>query len=153
MNLKKPKFWDLVTSRPGYVPKRHQQKIERNLKVWLRTLEKMGRPQKNWISVGDRANDIYDFLSVANRLGWKYVVRARHDRNVEIDGEKRRLFSSIRKQTAQCVSTLYMKAKGEEFGSDEVTLEITWVEIKLFPSRKCGFFSKRRSDVYSGRVS
>ena len=104
----------------------------------------MGRPQKNWISVGDRANDIYDFLSVANRLGWKYVVRARHDRNVEIDGEKRRLFSSIRKQTAQCVSTLYMKAKGEEFGSDEV---------KLFPSRKCGLCSKQRSDVYSGRVS
>jgi hypothetical protein len=100
--------------------------------VWLRTLEKMGQPQENWVSVGDRANDIYDFLNHANRLGWKYVVRARHDRKVEIDGEKTRLFSWIRKQTAKCTSTLHVKAKGEEFGG-EATLEITWVKAKLFP--------------------
>jgi len=100
--------------------------------VWLRTLEKMGRPQENWVSVGDRANDIYDFLDNASRLGWKYVVRARHDRKVEIDGEKTPLFSWIRQQTAKCTSTLYVKTKGEEFGG-EVTLEITWVKAKLFP--------------------
>ena len=100
--------------------------------VWLRALERMGRPQKNWVSFGDRANDIYDFLDNANRLGWKYVVRARHDRKVEIDGEKTHLFSWIRRQTAKCTSTLYVKAKGEEFGG-EVTLEITWVKAKLFP--------------------
>ena len=101
--------------------------------VWLRTLEKMGRPKANWVSVGDRANDIYDFLHNANRLGWKHVVRARHDRNVEIDGKQTRLFSWIRRQTAKCTSTLYVKAKGEEFGSDEMTLEITWIKAKLFP--------------------
>jgi hypothetical protein len=106
--------------------------------VWLRTLEKMGRPQKNWVSVGDRANDIYDFLSAANRLGWKYVVRARHDRNIEIDGEKTRLFSWIRRQTSKCTSTLYVKANGEEFGG-EVTLEITWVKAKLFPPGSVDF--------------
>lgn len=100
--------------------------------VWLRTLEKMGRPQENWVSVGDRANDIYDFLSNANRLGWKYVVRARHDRKIEIDGEKTRLFSWIRRQTAKCMSTLYVKAKGEEFDG-EVTLELIWVKAKVFP--------------------
>lgn len=58
--------------------------------VWLKMLEKIGHPRKNWVSVGDRANDIYDFLDNANRLGWKYVVRARHDRKVEIDGELRK---------------------------------------------------------------
>ena len=100
--------------------------------VWLKTLQQMGRPQENWVSVGDRANDIYDFLHNANRLGWKYVVRARHDRKVEIDGEQTRLFSWIRQQTAKCTSKLYVKAKGEEF-SGEVTLEITWVKAKLFP--------------------
>ena len=47
--------------------------------------------------------------------------------------EKTRLFSWIRKQIAKCTSTLYVKAKGEEFGSDEVTLEITWIKAKLFP--------------------
>ena len=113
-------------------PEEKSVRDSKESEVWLRTLEKMGRPQENWVSVGDRANDIDDFLSSANRLGWKYVVRARHDRKVEIDGEKTRLFSWIRKQTAKCTSTLHVKAKGEEFGG-EVTLEITWVKAKVFP--------------------
>jgi hypothetical protein len=99
--------------------------------VWLRTLKKMGHPKANWVSVGDRANDIYNFLHNANRLGWNYVVRARHDRKVEVDGEQTRLFSWIREQIAKCTSKLYVKAKGEEF-SGEVTLEITWAKAKLF---------------------
>lgn len=113
-------------------PEKKSADDSKESEVWLRTLEQMGRPQENWVSVGDRANDIYDFLHNANRLGWKYVVRARHDRKVEIDGEQTRLFSWIRQQTAQCASKLHVKAKGEEF-SGEVTLEITWVKAKLFP--------------------
>ena len=113
-------------------PEEKLTKDSKESEVWLRTLEKMGRPQKNWVSVGDRANDIYDFLHHANKLGWKYVVRAKHDRKVEINGKQTRLFSWIRTQIAQSTSKLYVKAKGEEF-SGEVTLEITWVKAKVFP--------------------
>lgn len=98
--------------------------------VWLRALEQMGRPEKNWISVSDRGSDVYDFIHGANKLGWKHVVRARHDRKVEIEGKQTRLFPWIRKQTAQCTSKLYVKAKGEELPG-EVTLEVTWVKAKL----------------------
>ena len=98
--------------------------------VWLRTLKKMGCPKENRISVGDRANDIYDFLHNAHKLGWKYVVRARHNRKVEINGKQERLFSRIRKKIAKCKSKLHMKAKGAEF-SGEVTPEITRVKAKL----------------------
>jgi hypothetical protein len=100
--------------------------------VWLRALEQMGRPEKNWISVSDRGSDIYDFIHGANKLGWKHVVRARHDRKVEIEGKQTRLFPWIRQQTTQCTSKLYVKAKGEELPG-EVTLEITWVKAKLLP--------------------
>ena len=37
--------------------------------VWLRTLEKSGPPRENWVSVGDRGNDIYDFLSPCKQRG------------------------------------------------------------------------------------
>jgi hypothetical protein len=100
--------------------------------VWLRALKKAGRPQKNWVHVGDRANDIYDFLHGASKDKWNFVVRARHDRKVEINGRPERLFPWIRKQAAKCKSKLYVKAKGEEFAG-EVTLEITWSRAKLFP--------------------
>lgn len=59
-------------------------------------------------------------------------MRAKHDRKVEIDGEQTRLFSWIRKQVAKCTSTIFVKAKGEEF-SGEVDLEITWVKARLCP--------------------
>jgi Transposase DNA-binding/Transposase DDE domain/Transposase Tn5 dimerisation domain len=105
--------------------------------VWLRTLEKIGRPYENWVSVGDRANDIYNFLHNAHKLGWKYVVRARHDRKVEINGKQIRLFSWIRQQIAKCAYKLNVKANGEEFGG-EVELEITWVKTKLIsPGTDC----------------
>lgn len=103
--------------------------------VWLRTLKKAGRPQKNWVHVGDRANDIYDFIHGAINDRWNFVIRARHDRKVEINGDQKRVFPWIRKQTAKCKSKLYVKAKGEEF-SGEVTLEITWKKARLFPPGK-----------------
>jgi hypothetical protein len=115
-----------------------EKQTENNSKeseVWLRSLEQIGRPKPHWISVGDRANDIYNFLHKANDLGWKYVVRARHDRRVEIEGEQTRLFSWIRQQTAKCRSMLYVKAKGEEFAG-EVTLEVTWAKTRIFPPGK-----------------
>ena len=104
---------------------------QKESEVWLRTLKKLGRPQKNWVSVGDRGNDIYDFLHGAIHSGWKFVVRARHDRKVEVNGAQERLFPWIRSLTAKCKSTLFMKAKGKEF-SGEVTLYITWAKAKLF---------------------
>ena len=110
--------------------------------VWLRTLEKSGRPRKNWVSVGDRGNDIYDFLHGAISMGWNFVVRARHDRTVEIDGVQARLFTWIRQQTSKCKSTLFVKAKGQEF-SDEVTLEISWDKAMLLPPGKKSSLKKK----------
>ena len=116
-------------------PEKKSVNSSKESEVWLRTLEKSGSPQKNWVSVGDRGNDIYDFLHGAISMGWKFVVRARHDRKVEINGAQERLFPWICRQTAKCKSTLFMKAKGREF-SGEVELEITWVKANLLPPGK-----------------
>ena len=122
-------------------PKEKSVQDSKESEVWLRTLEKIGHPQTNWVSVGDRANDIYNFLDNANSLKWKYVVRVRHDRKVEIHGEQIRLFSWIRKLAAKCTSKLNVKAKGEEFGG-EVILEITWVKAKLISPGNTDFVAE-----------
>lgn len=103
--------------------------------VWLRTLKNLDSPRKNWVSVGDRGNDIYEFLHGAMHNGWNLIVRARHDRKVEISGVQKQLFPWIRSLTAKCKSSLYMKAAGKEF-SGEVTLHITWAKAKLFQPGK-----------------
>ncbi len=98
--------------------------------VWLRTLDKLGAPQKNWVSVGDRGNDIYDFLQGASSKGWNFVVRARHNRKIDRD-KQTRLFDWIREMTSKSQSKLYLRARGKEF-SGEINLEITWAKTKLF---------------------
>ncbi len=114
---------------------------EKESEVWLRTLEKSGAPQKNWVSVGDRGNDIYSFLHGASRRRWKFVVRARHNRKVEINNVQERLFPWIRRQIVKSSSKLFLKAKGKEF-SGEVELEITWAKAKLLPPDKTSFLPK-----------
>ena len=116
-------------------PEKKSVDAPKESEVWLRALEKSGPPRKNWVSVGDRGNDIYDFLHGANSGGWKFVVRARHDRKVDVDGVQERLFPWIRRQIAKCKSKLFVKATGKEF-SGEVELEITWGKAKLLPPGK-----------------
>ena len=50
-------------------PEEKSARDSKESEVWLRALEKMGRPQKNWISVSDRASDIYDYIHGANQHG------------------------------------------------------------------------------------
>ena len=98
--------------------------------VWLRTLNKAGRPQKNWVHVGDRANDIHEFFKGAIDSGWNFVVRARHDRQVQINEAMKRIFPWIRKEQAKCKFKLNLRAKGERF-SGEYMIEVTWTNVKL----------------------
>lgn len=105
--------------------------------IWLKTLIKAGCPQKNWVHVGDRANDIYDFFKGAIDSGWNFVVRARHDRQVQINEAMKRIFPWIRKQPAQCKFNLNLRAKGARF-SGEYTIEVTWTKVKLFSPGKEG---------------
>ena len=53
--------------------------------VWLQTLKQIGQPPKNrrWITVGDRGSDIFDFMHGAQKQGWNFVVRAKHNRHIE----------------------------------------------------------------------
>jgi hypothetical protein len=64
--------------------------------VWAETLQEIGpAPARHsgvtWISVGDRASDIYGYFRQAQELGWEVVARAAKDRIHLYDGGKTRL--------------------------------------------------------------
>jgi hypothetical protein len=105
--------------------------------IWLRTLKKMGSPKANWVHVGDRANDIHDFFKGAIDSRWNFVVRARHDRQVQINEAMKHIFPWIRKQSSKCKFKLNLRAKGARF-SGEYTVEVTWTKVKLFSPGKKG---------------
>jgi len=89
------------------------------------------------VHVGDPVNDIHEFFKGAMDSGWNFVVRARHDRRVQINEATKRIFPWIRKQLAKCQFKLKLRVKGARF-SGEYFLEVTWVKVKLFSPGKEG---------------
>ena len=132
---KEPEVLGLGYQEAWVRPEEKPKDKEKESAVWLRTLEKMGPPESRWITVGDRGNDIYEFLQGADELKWKFIVRARHDRKVVVNGESKRLFPWIRKLAAKCKAPLYLRANGKEF-SGEVLLELTWTAAEILPPGK-----------------
>ena len=123
--------WIRPEQRKGLKSKEQEEKESQ---VWLNTLKDIGRPPSGcqWISVGDRGNDIYDYAIGAGDEGWDFVVRAKHDRTVVVDGNKARLKAWIRGLQPQGNYTLDLRARGEKF-SRILELKVSWGQALLQP--------------------
>ncbi len=111
-------------------PEAGEKKKDKNSKeseIWLETLQKIGSPPegKQWISVGDRGNDIFEFLKEADKVGWGFVVRAKHNRHIKVNGKSERLHSWVRSLTGKESTPIYLRTRGENL-SEEVQLQLAW---------------------------
>lgn len=121
--------------RPGRGDdKKNKEQEEKESQVWLNTLKDIGRPPlgSQWISVGDRGNDIYDYVVGAVNEGWDLVVRAKHDRAVVVDGEKKRLKEWIGDLEPRGDYKLNLRARGSKF-SRIAELKIAWGRALIQP--------------------
>lgn len=109
---------------------KRNRKAEKESDIWLRTLEKIGTPKKEWITVGDRGNDIYEFLNGAIKLGWQFVVRAKHNRKIEIQGSTQWLFPWLKTLDSKCQSKIQIRENGQGFHR-ELILQIAWAQTKV----------------------
>jgi hypothetical protein len=50
----------------------------------------------DWITVGDRASDIFSFIEVLKKLGYGCVLRTKHDRKIIVNGSERDLKQYMR---------------------------------------------------------
>ena len=87
-----------------------------------------------WISVGDRGNDIYDYVLGATGEGWDYVVRVKHDRTVTVDGEKKRLHAWVRSLEHGAEHELDLRARGDKF-SRKAKIKIAWGKALMEPPK------------------
>lgn len=107
---------------------------EKESQIWLDTLKSIGRPPptSQWVSVGDRGNDIYDYVVGAVDEGWELVVRAKHDRTIMVNGNNTKLKAWIRNLEPMGTYTLDLRARGEKF-SRVAELKISWGQALLQP--------------------
>jgi len=65
---------------------RQLQERARESQVWERAVQSIGRPPQGvqWIHVGDRYSDMFDFLSLCGQMKTQFVVRASQDRRIDL---------------------------------------------------------------------
>jgi hypothetical protein len=122
-----------IRPEPSEKTKKDNQK-DKESQVWLDTLKAIGKPptDSRWVSVGDRGNDIYEYVVGATDDGWDYVLRAKHDRTLLVGSEKKRLHSWIRSLEPKGEYNLNLRARGEKF-SRQAELKIAWGEAIMLP--------------------
>lgn len=104
--------------------------------VWAELLEEIGpAPDRasgvTWISVGDRASDIYGYFRTAQTLGWEVVARAARDRILyTLSGERTYLLQWARTWSGQTETTVTVRGR-DGVAARTATLQVAWSSCDL----------------------
>jgi len=127
----------LIWTRKNVSLTKNETRSQRNKRaresdIWLKNLKTIGSPPEGslWVSVGDRANDIYEFFIESKALGWECLVRASQDRNIEVNGHETSLKSHVRSLKSKGTKEIKIR-KENETRSRNILLNITWEKIEL----------------------
>ena len=137
-----PEILGIAKQTPWIRPETKDDKVQKEKEswIWLNTLKAIGRPPVNsqWVSVGDRGNDIYEYIVGAMGEDWDYVLRAKHDRAIIVGEDKKHLHAWVRSLAPAGEYVLDLRSRGENF-SRQATLKIAWkMAIMLPPKGKKG---------------
>jgi hypothetical protein len=115
-----------------------RNKRSRESDIWLKNLKNIGSPKEGciWVSVGDRANDIFEYFSGAKKLGWESLVRACQDRKVTIQEKETYLFQHMRSLPSMGTKTIKIRQQNDT-KEKEVELSVSWEKSVIIhaPSR------------------
>lgn len=102
--------------------------------VWLKTLRAMGSPPKGctWVSVGDRANDIFEFFVNSRLMGWESVVRASQDRSINVNNVETSLMTHMRSVKSMGTTIIKCRKSGDTI-QRPITLDICWEQVTINP--------------------
>jgi hypothetical protein len=64
-----------------------------------------------WVTVGDRGSDIFSHLSTADELGWKCLVRSKHDRKLADSEDQEKLHQKIRALDPMGSTSIFVRAR------------------------------------------
>jgi len=100
--------------------------------MWIKMLERTGPvPEgKNWITVGDRASDIFSFVERLKKLGYGCVLRTKHNRKILVKAEEKNLKEYMRSLPAMAEKCRTARAT-QDHSSYEQTLKISWAAAEV----------------------
>jgi hypothetical protein len=102
--------------------------------VWLKNIQQIGSPPEGckWVSIGDRANDIFEFFAESKKLGWETVARASQDRNIKIGEQEATCLSHMRLLGSMGTMNIKIRKAGDST-QREILLNVSWEQVELQP--------------------
>ena len=125
------RVWQRPPKPTGKESKYAMSHRETEYDVWAEMLEKIGPAPEcgsgvTWISVGDRASDIYGYFRTAQALGWEVVARAARDRIIyTLTGERTYLLQWARGLPGQAPTTVEARGRDGTPGRT-AKLQVAW---------------------------
>jgi len=130
-----------VWTRPPTARCRTEDKRARSLRAnesdhWAQTLMEIGQaPERDsgvrWVSIGDRASDIYGYFRQAQELGWEVVARACQDRVIHsLSGERLHLMQWARNLSAGASKEVTLRGRDGK-PKRTVQLQVAWGECEI----------------------
>jgi hypothetical protein len=102
--------------------------------LWQQTLEQIGPPPGNhlWVSVGDRASDVYSYMQQAEATGWKFLLRVSQNRRSEsVRGEIAGVIDQARSEPEIAQTVLQRRGRDGQVAEEivvAVSCAMVWVE-------------------------
>ena len=128
------RLWSRQTETHRGETRTERVERERESQLWQQTLEAIGPPpqRQRWVSVGDRASDVFSYIETARQRGWEFLLRVCQNRRIETaEGALGYLASHARSLPPVAEKTILMRARNG-VPSESITLEISsdavWVE-------------------------
>jgi hypothetical protein len=141
----------------GETSTQRKKRKEKESQVWLRQVQEIGKAPAGcqWIHTGDRGSDIFAFLRLCLNLDCDFLVRAKHDRRVDLlvdqaetplppgarrhgkqrskdHDEPQHLFDVVRSWQALGERTLHLDSNQKRKERD-AHLKISWGTLRLWP--------------------
>jgi hypothetical protein len=132
-----------VWTRQHEARKGRESRTERNKRpteaeVWAKIVEEIGQapPRETgikWVSVGDRASDIFSYLRRAQAAGWHCLLRVGQNRVIQTGaGGRARLMSWARGLVPQARKTMTLRGRDGR-PQRNVELSIAWSAVTICP--------------------
>ena len=136
LGLAAQKVWTRHEVRKGTETRAARFKRRKESDVWAEVVEEIGPAASDqyWVSVSDRASDIFSFVRRARAQGWHGLWRVGQNRVVLTGSgsQTKLLLDWARRLPAQTETTIDLRGRAEQ-PPRLVRLQVAWKEVTLCP--------------------
>jgi hypothetical protein len=137
LGLAAQQVWTRHEIKKGTETRAARAKRRKEGEVWAEIVETIGpaAPGQQWVSVSDRASDIFSFVRRARAQGWHGLWRVGQNRLVRIgSGRVVKLLDWVRRLPAQTETVVELRGRDAQ-PPRTVRLQVAWGAVQLCPPR------------------